>query len=305
MSTLKDHVISVPPEWYYTSVPMNVLKTILTNSLKHRIKKKRDPASMNLFLNDPKAKEKGCNIAIVVDWDVSGLLIYLKVKKIIPSLKRIGVDFRTLEKLGLRVEDVEEKYNANENNHFDAVKRELKEAIQEIQRRTHRSKQEDSEYLEEIAYLASHLDYLEQKRIEINSITALLNDNAKFWSFIENDIRDAFKDRLFTRSARIPEYVTPDLLQELNNIVEKDGKAAFKLRREELQEKLDHNKIRGFLFDRTNQVKPDYDMGDYDAAIEGQSKKIIESNFKVKSALEKIGPVVKQLKEEEGRQGGG
>jgi hypothetical protein len=206
----------------------------------------------------------------------------------------------------VHVQDVEERYNANENNHFDAVKRELKQAVQEIQIRTHRSRQalpEDTEYLEEIAYLASHLDYLEQKRIEINSITALLNDNAKFWSFIENDIRDAFEDRLFTRSTRIPEYVTPDLLQELNNIVEKDGKAAFKPRREELQEKLDHNNIRGFLFERTNQVKPDYDMGYYDAAIEVQSKKIIESNFKVKSALEKIGPVVKQLKEE-GMQGG-
>jgi 5S rRNA maturation endonuclease (ribonuclease M5) len=45
------------------------------------------------------AKEKGCNIAIVVDWDVSGLLIYLKVKKIIPSLKRVGVDFRTLVRI--------------------------------------------------------------------------------------------------------------------------------------------------------------------------------------------------------------
>ena len=87
--------------------------------------------------------------------------------------------------------------------------------------------------------------------------------------------------------------------------MEKDGKATFKPRREELQEKLDHNNIRGFLFDRTNQVKPDYDMGDYDAAIEEQSKKIIESDSKVKSALEKIGPVVKQLKEKEGPHGGG
>ena len=148
------------------------------------------------------AKEKGCNIAIVVDWDVSGLLIYLKVKKIIPSLKRIGVDFQTLEKLGLRIADVEEKYNANENNHYDAVRRELKEAVEEIQLKTYRSKQalpEDNEYLKEIAYLASHLDYLEEKRIEINSITAELNDNAKFWSFIEDEIRDAFEDRLFTR----------------------------------------------------------------------------------------------------------
>lgn len=76
------------------------------------------------------------------------LLIYLKVKKIIPSLKRIGVDFRTLEKLGLHVQDAEERYNANENNNFDAVKRELRQAVQEIQLRTRRSRQtlpEDSE----------------------------------------------------------------------------------------------------------------------------------------------------------------
>ena len=146
------------------------------------------------------AKEKGCNIAILVDWDVSGLLIYLKVKKIIPSLK-VGSRLSNAGQVGAGCpRRGREIPDANENNHFDAVKRELKEAIQRIQLRIHRTKQalpEYSEYLEDIAYLASHLDYLEKKRIEINSITALLDDNTKFWSLRENDLRDAFEDRLF------------------------------------------------------------------------------------------------------------
>ena len=57
----------------------------------------------------------------------------------------------------------------------------------------------------------------------------------------------------------------PDPLQELNNIVEKDGKAAIKPRREQLQEKLDDNNIRGFLFDRTDRSKAGLNMDDYDS----------------------------------------
>jgi len=42
MNTLKEHIIQAPPGWYYTSVPMNALKTILTNKLKYKMKKKKE-----------------------------------------------------------------------------------------------------------------------------------------------------------------------------------------------------------------------------------------------------------------------
>jgi 5S rRNA maturation endonuclease (ribonuclease M5) len=74
------------------------------------------------------ADEKGCNVSILVDWDVSGLLIFLKVRRIIPGVKRIGVDFKTREDLGLRAADVEEKYTPDKG-HLKSLKKELAEAI--------------------------------------------------------------------------------------------------------------------------------------------------------------------------------
>ncbi|MGA9166881.1 MAG: hypothetical protein WB053_05820 [Nitrososphaeraceae archaeon] len=42
MNTLKEHIIQAPPGMYYTSVPMNALRTILTNKLKYKMKKKKE-----------------------------------------------------------------------------------------------------------------------------------------------------------------------------------------------------------------------------------------------------------------------
>ena len=41
------------------------------------------------------AEEKECNIAILTDFDSSGLLI----STVLPNAHRIGIDFKTLEKL--------------------------------------------------------------------------------------------------------------------------------------------------------------------------------------------------------------
>lgn len=46
--------------------------------------------------------------------------------------------------------------------------------------------------IEEYNYIKLYLDYLEEKRIEINSIVSELNDNARFWNWIEGQLRDAF-----------------------------------------------------------------------------------------------------------------
>lgn len=45
------------------------------------------------------ASEKGCNISCLVDWDISGLLIFMKLRKIIPGIKRIGVDKKHTKKI--------------------------------------------------------------------------------------------------------------------------------------------------------------------------------------------------------------
>jgi 5S rRNA maturation endonuclease (ribonuclease M5) len=243
------------------------------------------------------ASERGCNISIIVDWDVSGLLIYLKVKKIIPNIKRIGVDFKTLGDLGLRAEDVEERYDTTNNKHLDALSKELEEALERAEQN---GIEED---IEEFTCIKNNLYYLKENRIEINSITVRLNDNAKFWNWIEDKLRFLFPDRDFTRSANVPEYVEPDELQELNDVIRQKGIAAIEPQREELQEKIRNNKIKNaFLFDRTNKIKPDYDFEDYDAAIAEQSKKIEVNDDGVKPYLAGIRKILDEQEDKNKKQ---
>ncbi len=65
-------------------------------------------------LSEKSAKE-GCNIAILTDFDDSGLAIAREA----PDAYRIGIDFETLEDLGLDIEDVEEEYNPG--NHLKTL----------------------------------------------------------------------------------------------------------------------------------------------------------------------------------------
>jgi hypothetical protein len=52
------------------------------------------------------AEKHGCNVAILTDFDASGLLI----AKTVPSVYRIGIDFETLEYLSIDPGIVEERY---------------------------------------------------------------------------------------------------------------------------------------------------------------------------------------------------
>jgi 5S rRNA maturation endonuclease (ribonuclease M5) len=240
------------------------------------------------------ASEKRCNISIVVDWDVSGLLIFMKLRKIIPGLKRIGVDFETVTDLGLEVESLEEEYTPNED-HSNPLKEKLDEAL--INARLCGDKDKITEYW----WLGLNLDYLETKRIEINSITAQLGDNERFYSWIEDRHRKLFPDRDFTRSFIVPEYVKPNVVQELEGLIEGKGIAALAPQREDLQTKLSDNDIKNaFLFDRINKVLPDYGANSFDDAVEEQSRNIIENNGNVKPILDKIEDLVKWLKQGNG-----
>jgi 5S rRNA maturation endonuclease (ribonuclease M5) len=239
------------------------------------------------------AEVKGCNVSILVDWDVSGLLIYLKLKRVVSGVKRIGVDFKTVEDLRLRVTDVQEKYTP-EKRHLKSLKKELAEAIDWARREFGPGSADEIEY----TYIKSQLYYLEEHRIEINSIVAGLNDNARFWGWIEEELRFTFQDRVFLRSVDIPSYVEPELLQQLNDIIKRIGTAALEPRKEELEDKLSNNNIENaFLFDRTNEVQQlaNYTISSYEQAIIEQSRKIIEGNTNIKPYLERIRDILDQI----------
>ena len=58
------------------------------------------------------SRKNGCNIAILTDFDASGLLIARSV----PDVYRIGIDFDTLDYFGLNPGTVEEEYKPKQNH---------------------------------------------------------------------------------------------------------------------------------------------------------------------------------------------
>lgn len=210
-----------------------------------------------------KAEKEGCNIAILTDFDASGLVMACKVH----NAYRIGIDFDTLDYFELDIENVEEKYEAP-TKHLDALK-------------------EDGEYYGE--YSKEMIHYVEDKRIEINSVIAELDDNARFWDWIIEKLREHFPTRNYNRSVDIPDYVVPRELQAFNDKVKEKGIAIVEERVYQLRRNL--SVISGFLFDRTNDKLPDdkqLTMEKYDGILTDHIGHIIESDEEIKSLLNKI-----------------
>ena len=216
-------------------------------------------------LSEKSAKE-GCNIAILTDFDDSGLAIAREA----PYAYRVGIDFQTLEDLGLNIEDVQEEYNPG--NHLKTLQIGGKHAG---------------------AYSKEMIRYVEDKRIEINSIVEALNDNSRFWEWIIQKLRDHFTNRDYNRAVYIPEYVMPKCLESLNQKVKEKGIAVLKERRLKLQERLSDIGP-GFLFDRTDRAllkkckNNTMTISKYEQTLTDQSRHIIESDEIMKPILDKI-----------------
>jgi hypothetical protein len=214
-----------------------------------------------------KSEKDGCNVAILTDFDASGLVLAAKA----PNAYRIGIDFGTLEDLRLDIKGVEEEYRPG--NHLEPLQQGGKLAA---------------------LYPQEWIDYIRTKRIEINSVTEELNDNEKFWNWIVNEFRTRFANWDYTRAVDIPEYVMPKPLQLLNENIEKAGTAILKKRVEKLKKRLSHIGP-GLLFDRTDLVLREQATNDnddimtirkYEEAIHRQSQNIIE--LALKPFLDKI-----------------
>jgi hypothetical protein len=226
-----------------------------------------------------KSEEEGCKVAILSDFDASGLVLAGKA----PNAYRIGIDFETLRDLGLDIKDVEEEYKPG--SHLDPL-----------------SKYNGKMYK---VYPADWIDYIATKRVEINSVTEALKDNEKFWNWILEKLRTKFTDWDYTRAVDTPDYVKPRALESLNETVEKIGTAKLKERHEQLRDKISDIGP-GFLFDRTDQVLQEQRLktgkGDdmmtiakYEEAIVDQSRRIIESDETLRPFLEEIEDLDNQL----------
>jgi hypothetical protein len=141
------------------------------------------------------SKKNGCNVAILTDFDVSGLLLARKV----PGVYRIGIDFTTLDYFRLKPEDVEEQYNA-ENNHLKPLS-EMGPAQDEDK-----------------SIFTNNLKYITNKRIEIDSVLAKVG-NKPFWNYVIHNLVKQFPKRNYNRSIHVPKFVMPDIISEFQDKV--------------------------------------------------------------------------------------
>ncbi len=149
------------------------------------------------------AEEKHCNIAILTDFDSSGLLI----STVLPNAHRIGIDFRTLEKLKLNQEDVEEEGNTNDNHFKGLIKMDYEIPLP----------YDETEWDDMIDYLDSDKH---KKRIEIDSVLKVVG-NERFWKFVLDELNSVFKKRDYNRAVDIPDYVPPKEIDELFTNIKK------------------------------------------------------------------------------------
>ena len=232
-----------------------------------------------------KSEKEGCKVAILTDFDASGLVLAAKA----PNAYRIGIDFETLHDLGLDIKDVEEEYKPG--NHLKPL-------------------QQGGELSG--LYRKEWIDYVATKRVEINSVTEALNDNKKFWDWMVEKLRIRFTNWDYTRAVDIPEYVMPKSLESLNENIEKIGTAIFKKQRDKLRESLSDIGP-GLLFDRTDKVlqKQDTKKGKeevmtvtkYEKSIAEQCRNIIESNEILEPFLDKIEDLDNYLQEQQRKTG--
>ena len=194
----------------------------------------------------------------MTDFDASGLLI----ANSIPDVFRIGIDFDTLDYFNLSPRQVEEEYKPKQNH--------LK-PLQNL----------DAYDIDGDVY--ETVEYVSDKRIEIDSVLAAVNDNANFWEFILSKLENKFPTRDYNRAIDIPEYVMPSCLEALNEKVREKSNLVVQNERTKLKEQFSNT--RGFL-----------DVKQYNVSIPIHLRKIIESDSGIKALLYDIELILKQAK---------
>ena len=140
------------------------------------------------------AESSGANVAILTDYDISGYVIAHKV----PNVPRIGIDFDTLEDLGISDDLGEGEYYTPDQGH-------LKYAEENI---------EDFD--------SQKLDFLRTRRIEINAVKNKVGPE-KFSNWILDKLDEIYPNRDYNRAVRKPQphWYRPEPLAQLNELVDR------------------------------------------------------------------------------------
>jgi hypothetical protein len=147
------------------------------------------------------------------------------------------------------------------------------------------------------------IDYVTDKRVEINSVIVQLDDNRRFWNWILDKLREEFSGRNYSRSVNTTnQNVIPTCLEELNNAVKDEDAVILEPHTDKLHDKLS-NKQDGFLFDRTNEVlsnmegKEEISIPQYQKTIDDHKRHIVDQYSEMKPYWERLGNVTAELKE--------
>jgi hypothetical protein len=160
----------------------------------------------------------GGNIAILTDFDDSGLLMAKKV----PSIPRIGIDSETLRHFRLRREDLEEPYDEDHRpNHYMKL-----EELAKTDRK-----------------LKAMLPYVKDSRVEIDSVLAAVG-NEKFWKFVMKKLGE-FPTRNYNRAIEIPKDVIPKEFEDFLKGLKNKSNSAAEDQRDEMEAQLED--FKGFL----------------------------------------------------------
>ena len=120
------------------------------------------------------AESIGANVAILTDCDISGYVIVDKV----PDVPRIGIDFDTLEDLGITDDLAEGEYYTPDEGHL--------------------------KYAEDNMSDLEELDFLRTRRIEINAVKNKVG-HVELWNWILGKLDEEYPHRNYNRAVKIPE----------------------------------------------------------------------------------------------------
>lgn len=144
-----------------------------------------------------------------------------------------------IEQLGVNMEDLEEEYTPD-IGHFNAL-----ENLSDMPELYELSENFDfAGFREWLDYLDSWLSYLSDKRVEINSVQAAI-ENERLWEYIFEELDYTFTHRNYNRAITVPKYVLPDIYNQFFSFLIDKIREIQRVRREEIMEDLSN--VEGFL----------------------------------------------------------
>jgi hypothetical protein len=172
------------------------------------------------------AKDKlgGREIPVLHDFDASGVAISKKIS----GITSLGVDPELLEELGINIADVEEEYNGLDGGHWKWLDKNLKK--------------DDP--------ARKHLEYLKTKRVEIDSVIAVIGAE-RLWEVMLSRLKKKFPTLDYNRAIIIEDvirkYTLPTLTRGFTAMAVKLIDQATTSCNEQVRKK--YSKVVGFIED--------------------------------------------------------